>query len=130
MALYQEDIRQFQMAKSAVRSGIEILRQEYGCQLENVKNVYVSGGFGTNLTVEDIIGSGLLPREWEGKITFLGNTSLLGSIKVGIMKYGTKGKESVSFEVKLRRVLEKMKIVSVAKDEEFKRLYIENIDFV
>ena len=130
LALYQEDIRQFQMAKSAVRSGIEILRQEYGCQLEDVKNVYVSGGFGTNLTVEDIIGSGLLPREWEGKITFLGNTSLLGSIKVGIMRYGTKGKESVSFEVKLRRVLEKMKTVSLAKDEEFKRLYIENIDFV
>ena len=46
------------------------------------------------------------------------------------MRYGTKGKESVSFEVKLRRVLEKMKIVSLAKDEEFKRLYIENIDFV
>ena len=130
LALYQEDIRQFQMAKSAVRSGIEILRQEYGCQLENVKNVYVSGGFGTNLAIEDIIGSGLLPREWEGKITFLGNTSLLGSIEVGIMRYGTKGKESVSFEVKLRRVLEKMKTVSLAKDEEFKRLYIENIDFV
>ena len=38
--------------------------------------------------------------------------------------------DSVSFEVKLRRVLEKMKTVSLAKDEEFKRLYIENIDFV
>ena len=65
-----------------------------------------------------------------GKVTVLIFSLRRKKLKIGIMRYGTKGKESVSFEVKLRRVLEKMKTVSVAKDEEFKRLYIENIDFV
>ena len=130
LALYQEDIRQFQMAKSAVRSGIEILRQEYGCHLEDVKKVYVAGGFGTNLTAEDIILSGLLPKEWEWKIVFLGNTSLLGCIKAGIMRFGKKEDEVCGLEVEQRHILESIKTISLANSEEFKRLYIENLDFV
>jgi uncharacterized 2Fe-2S/4Fe-4S cluster protein (DUF4445 family) len=129
ISLYQEDVRQFQMAKSAVRSGIEILRQEYGCQLEDVKKVYVAGGFGTNLTVEDIIYSGLLPEEWKEKIEFLGNTSLLGCIKAGMMRYGTKEEESCCLKEKQKHVLNHVKTISLANNEEFQQIYINNLNF-
>lgn len=129
ITLYQEDIRQFQMAKSAIRSGIEILRQEYGCQLDDIDKVYVAGGFGTNLVEEDIILSELLPREWKGKIEFLGNTSLLGSIKFGMMQYGNKEKEDSCLEVKQRFILDNIKTISLANNEEFQRVYIENLNF-
>ena len=129
ISLYQKDVRQFQMAKSAVRSGIEILRQEYGCQLEDVKKVYVAGGFGTNLTVEDIIYSGLLPEEWKEKIEFLGNTSLLGCIKAGMMRYGTKEEESCCLKEKQKHVLNHVKTISLANNEEFQQIYINNLNF-
>ena len=130
LAIYQKDIRQFQMAKSAVRSGIEILKQKYGCQLEDVKKVYVAGGFGTNLTEEDILLSGLLPKEWEGKIEFLGNTSLLGSIKAGVRRFGNTEDGVCNLEVKQEYILDRIRTISLANDEEFKRLYIENLNFL
>ena len=127
--LYQEDIRQFQMAKSAVRSGIEILKQEYGCRLDDVDKVYVAGGFGTNLVEEDMILSGLLPREWKGKIKFLGNTALLGSIKYGMMRYGNKEEEVGYLEVKQGRILDNIKTISLANNEKFQSIYIKNLNF-
>ena len=129
ISLNQDDIRQFQMAKSAVRSGIELLIQKYGCKLEDVDKVYVAGGFGTNLVEEDMILSGLLPREWKGKIEFLGNAALLGSMKVGMMRFGDKEEESCCLEVKQKLILDNVKTISLANKEEFQQIYIKNLNF-
>lgn len=127
IALYQEDIRQFQMAKSAIRSGIDILLKEYGCQAQDIKKVYIAGGFGTHLVADDVIVCGLLPREWEGKIEFLGNTALKGAIEVGKNNYGNE--KNLSLGKKKRNVLEKSKTVSLATSEEFQQVYIKNMNF-
>ncbi len=129
MTLSQGDIRQFQMAKSAVRSGIEILMREYGCQAEDIQAVYLAGGFGTGLLEEDVIATGILPKEWRGKIQFLGNTSLKGAIEIGKSKYGNT-ESAISEEEKMTDIIEKVSSVSLANKEEFHQIYIENMEFV
>ena len=93
--IYQKDIREFQMAKAAIRAGIEILMEEYGCLAGEIKQVYLAGGFGTNVSAEDVIITGILPEEFRGKIVPIGNGALQGAIKVGLMHREVQNREKI-----------------------------------
>lgn len=77
----QDDIRQVQMAKSAVRAGIEILAREYGVALREIDTFYLAGGFAYGLSIEKACRIGLLPNEVLGRTKILGNSSLGGCAK-------------------------------------------------
>ena len=73
----QKDVREFQLAKGAVRAGLDILTEEMG---ELPKTLYLAGGFGQNIDIESAFRTGLIPRSLKGRIRFAGNTSLGGCI--------------------------------------------------
>jgi len=75
----QKDIREFQLAKGAVRAGCELMMEELGCQPDDVERVLVSGAFGTHLRKESIAHVGLLPEFPIEKIRFIGNGAMQGS---------------------------------------------------
>ncbi|MEE1229270.1 MAG: ASKHA domain-containing protein [Lachnospiraceae bacterium] len=74
------DVRQVQLAKGAVRSGVEALMQSQGVSVEDVDKVMIAGSFGYHLQAKSLINITLLPKEFEGKIDFVGNTSKTGGI--------------------------------------------------
>ena len=74
----QKDIRQVQLAKGAVRAGIELLLRESGCDPESVERVLIAGSFGYHLRAESLLTIGLLPPQFAGKVEFVGNTSKSG----------------------------------------------------
>lgn len=80
-ALYltQKDVREFQMAKAAIRAGIEILMNRYGVACDEIKHVYLAGGLGQHINIESAVCVGLFPEELRDKITAVGNTSLQGA---------------------------------------------------
>ena len=76
--LTQKDVRQVQLAKGAVRAGIEALLLSQNVQAEDVDLVEIAGSFGYHLRARSLINIGLLPREFEGRVSFVGNTSKSG----------------------------------------------------
>ncbi|MCL2493642.1 MAG: ASKHA domain-containing protein [Clostridiales bacterium] len=73
----QKDVREFQLAKGAIRAGIEILMKEMGA----VPDVfYLAGGFGQRIDLESAMRVGLIPESLRGRIRFVGNTSLGGCV--------------------------------------------------
>jgi uncharacterized 2Fe-2S/4Fe-4S cluster protein (DUF4445 family) len=78
----QDDIRDVQLAKGAVRAGVEVLMKEAGVDHEDIGTVYLSGNFGSNLLIEKAASIGLIPPELEKKTKMAGNTSLLGCSKL------------------------------------------------
>jgi uncharacterized 2Fe-2S/4Fe-4S cluster protein (DUF4445 family) len=76
----QDDIRAFQLAKAAVRAGIELLAERFGCALSEIETVYLAGGFGFHLDVESAFFLNLLPDVFRGKLEVVGNSSLNGNI--------------------------------------------------
>jgi Uncharacterized metal-binding protein len=78
----QKDIRELQLAKSAVRAGIEIILQEAGLTMGDVDVVYLAGGFGQKLRLESAVAIGLLPKELADKTRPSGNSSLGGCVKI------------------------------------------------
>ncbi|MQN01795.1 MAG: DUF4445 domain-containing protein [Lachnospiraceae bacterium] len=78
VVITQDDIHELLLAKSAVRSGIEILIRSYGTTPEKI---FLAGGFGSALTIEDAVSIGIFPEELSSHIVAAGNTSLKGAIK-------------------------------------------------
>ena len=76
--LTQKDLRQVQLAKGAIRAGIDILLDERGVTASEVDRVYIAGSFGFHLREDSLLTLGLLPPECAGKVSFLGNTSQSG----------------------------------------------------
>ncbi|MDR3305272.1 MAG: ASKHA domain-containing protein [Clostridiales Family XIII bacterium] len=71
----QKDVREFQLAKGAIRAGIDILIKEMGGPPDVL---YLAGGFGQNISIESALDVGLLPEAVRGRVEFAGNTSLGG----------------------------------------------------
>ncbi len=118
--LFQKDIREVQMAKSAIYTGIELLCQEMGCTLADIQNVYLAGTFGSAANLENAIAIGLLPDAFQGKIKVLGNSSLLGGIK-----YATKAHSALRIE----EFIKKTDVLYLSNTSDFETSYIEHINF-
>jgi uncharacterized 2Fe-2S/4Fe-4S cluster protein (DUF4445 family) len=78
----QKDLREVQLAKSAVRAGIEILTETAGRAPKDIGEVFLAGGFGHRLRPESAEALGLFPAGLAGKVRAVGNTSLGGAALV------------------------------------------------
>jgi uncharacterized 2Fe-2S/4Fe-4S cluster protein (DUF4445 family) len=76
--LTQKDVRQVQLAKGAIRAGIEFLLREAGVEAASLARVLIAGSFGFHLTASSLTTIGLLPPEVAGKVEFVGNTAKSG----------------------------------------------------
>ncbi|MDR2163645.1 MAG: ASKHA domain-containing protein [Clostridiales Family XIII bacterium] len=77
VTLSQRDVREFQLAKSAVRAGIETLIEEMGGRIPD--RFYLAGGLGQHLDANSAFITGLLPETARGRVTPIGNSSLAGA---------------------------------------------------
>ncbi len=82
--LTQEDIRQLQLAKGAIRAGIDLMLKAMGISAEDVSQCLLAGAFGTYLNPQSACRIGLLPPELAGKIRSVGNAALSGAIRIAL----------------------------------------------
>lgn len=134
IALYQQDIREFQMAKSAIRAGIEILMEEFGCKSEEIQHVYLAGGFGVHLAEKDAIITGILPKNFRGKIEVIGNGALKGAVLAGFERgreEQNRFSESVACSVnkRMEEIVNKSCSISLADKSKFQEKYVEYMNF-
>ena len=81
LSLTAQDIREVQLAKSAVCAGIHTLLSEAGLSLDDVARVVVAGGFGAHINPVSACRIGLFPKELLGHIDIVGNASGMGACK-------------------------------------------------
>ena len=81
IAVTQRDVRQFQLAKAAIFSGMKILCKTAGLEIEDVDTAYIAGGLGFFINLENAADVGLISGSLIGKTAVCGNTSLKGAVK-------------------------------------------------
>ncbi|MCX7708558.1 MAG: ASKHA domain-containing protein [Clostridia bacterium] len=101
IVLTQRDVRELQNAKAAVAAGIKILAKEANIKLSDIDRVYLAGGFGSCIDIENALIIGLLPSELKGKIESIGNAAGAGAVEcllsAKILKKAQKIKESIRY---------------------------------
>ena len=75
----QKDVRQLQLAKGAIRAGIEILMGEADITSQNLNNVFLVGGFANYLDKEHACEIGMIPPELSDRINQAGNGAGAGA---------------------------------------------------
>jgi len=79
VVLTEIDIENLIRAKGAVFSGCVTLLTEVGMTMQDVEQIILAGGFGSYVDLEKAMVIGLLPEMDPGRITFVGNGSLMGA---------------------------------------------------
>ena len=82
----QKDLREVQLAKGSIAAGIHTLIKEAGFEMDDIKHVYLAGGFGSYIDKESALAIGLLPPELKGKIESVGNSCGAGVIRCALNK--------------------------------------------
>ena len=116
----QQDIREVQLAKAAIHSGIELLLEHAGISMGEIKKVYLAGGFGVYLDVHIAAGIGLLPSELEKCTKAVGNTSLQGCIAYG---------SSEENRSRTEEMIKKCESINLAEQADFEERYVANMNF-
>ncbi len=75
----KDDIRAIQLAKSAIKSGLETLLKEENLSFEEVESFVIAGGFGKKLDISSAELIGLLPKGSKKKAKVIGNGALAGA---------------------------------------------------
>ena len=116
----QNDIREIQMAKAAIRAGVDILVKKAGIAFDEVDDCYLAGGFGTKIDITKAAGIGLIPKELEVKTIPVGNTVLAGTKEVFL---GRISKEE------LEKIQTMADVINLAEENDFEELYLSYMDF-
>lgn len=95
----QMDVRQVQLAKGAILSGIMALVKQAGITFEDLDKVIVAGQFGAHLPAESLIGIGLLPKCVEDKLNYVGNSSKTGAYMTLLSKKAQQKMEGLAKEI-------------------------------
>ena len=74
-----QDIREVQLAKSAIRAGAETLLQLRGKKAKDITSLVIAGGFGSYLDKRSALHIGLLPQVPIEKIVHVGNAAGAGA---------------------------------------------------
>jgi uncharacterized 2Fe-2S/4Fe-4S cluster protein (DUF4445 family) len=75
----QKDVRELQLAKGAMRCGIEVLLQKNGLVSEQIDQVIIAGAFGTYIDVGSAVTIGMLPAVPQEKVRQVGNAAGMGA---------------------------------------------------
>ena len=81
VTLQPQDVRELQLAKSAVRAGAETLLEKAGLTAADLDGVLLTGGFGAGLDKGNALALGLLPDVPAEKVRALGNCAGAGAVR-------------------------------------------------
>ena len=115
--LSRDDVRQYQLAKSAIYSAILTLMKALGVGFDDISRAYVSGGFSAMINVNSAVGTGLLPKELKHKTVALNNSSLQGTVKFSC--------EGADVSGLARRI----KYIDLSENAFFAERFVDNMNF-
>jgi len=116
----QKDIREFQLAKSAICSGLKVLIKYAGVNLRDIEKVYLAGGLGFYLNIKNAINIGLIPEELENKIVIVGNSAGMGAKSCLL---------SLKKLEECEKIAKETVNIDLSTDENFINEYMNNIYF-
>ena len=116
----QQDMRELQLAKAAIRAGINGLMRRAGFSPDNIDALFLAGGFGNYIDIANAGRIGMLPTELLRKTASLGNTSLTGAYLALI---------STEFEQIIQDVRTRSEHFELNEDDGFMTDFVMNMSF-
>ncbi len=120
IVLTQNDIRQVQLAKGAIASGVAMLQHIAGVPSERLAELMLAGGFGNYVSIRSALRIGLIPPLPEEKIRYVGNAASLGAQLCLV---------SEAERARADRVARSIEHVSLAAHPDFQDIFVDCMNF-
>ncbi|MGU9538734.1 ASKHA domain-containing protein [Clostridium tepidum] len=116
----QNDVRQIQLAKGAISSGVTMLLKEIDANIEDIEEAVIAGAFGYHINPESIKILGIIPKGFKGKITFVGNSSIEGA------RLSLLNKDISQAMINIRK---NIRVVELSTREDFQNYFVKALAF-
>ena len=120
VTLTQKDIREVQLAKAAIRAGIELLAEKLGVQVDDIQTVYLAGAFGNYLNPDSACRIGMIPPVLRNRIQPIGNAAGEGA------KLCALNREEFLYS---QRLAENTEFLELASLPQFQDCYVDALEF-
>ena len=120
VVLTQKDVREVQLAKAAIRAGIELMAKQFGVTPDDIQTVYLAGAFGNYLSPASACRIGMIPPCLLSKITPVGNAAGSG-VKMAAA--------SEAAMVRAERLAAETEFLELASLPEFQDEYVDRMAF-
>jgi len=120
IVLTQDDVRQVQLAKGAIASGVMMLQHVAGVPAEAVSELMLAGGFGNYVSVESALRIGLIPPLPRERIRYVGNAASLGAQLCLVSETERAHAEAVAARIEH---------VSLAAHPDFEGIFVDCMNF-
>jgi uncharacterized 2Fe-2S/4Fe-4S cluster protein (DUF4445 family) len=120
IVLTQDDVRQVQLAKGAIASGVTMLQHVAGVPDDAVAELMLAGGFGNYLSIDSAIRIGLIPPLRRERIRYVGNAASLGA-QLCVL--------SETERARAETVAARIEHVSLAAHPDFEEIFVNCMNF-
>jgi len=120
VVLTQKDVREVQLAKAAIRAGIELLTEKMGAHVGDIQTVYLAGAFGNYLNPASACRIGMIPPVLLNRIVPIGNAAGEGA------KLCALSREEYLYSQKLAKETEFLELASLPN---FQDCYVDALEF-
>jgi uncharacterized 2Fe-2S/4Fe-4S cluster protein (DUF4445 family) len=110
------DVRELQLAKAAIRTGIQVLLEASGCAEGDIKQVIIAGAFGTYIDVASAVTIGMLPPLPLSCFHQVGNAAGMGA-KLALI--------SLAKRAEAQAIASKVKYIELASIPNFGQTFIQ-----
>ena len=118
--LTQKDVREVQLAKAAIRAGIELMCKRMGVRVEDIRQVLLAGAFGNYLDPNSACAIGMIPPVLRDRILPIGNAAGEGA-KIAVLNAG-------EYECS-KRLARETEFLELASMPEFNDCYVDCLCF-
>lgn len=120
IGITDKDVRAIQLAKSAICAGLVTLIKDSKLSFDDIDTLYIAGGFGSYLNLENAGKIGLIPKELVPKVTLLGNAALTGAQMILLNKNVIEN---------IRTYTQNVNLLDLATSQTFMSAYMDNMFF-
>ena len=120
VTLTQGDIRQLQLAKSAIYSGIVLLQRVMEIDDADLAELMLCGGFGNYINIESAVAIRLLPKLPLDRISYVGNAAHLGA-QMALL--------SERERTRAEELAQRIEHVALAARPDFQDIFVDGMSF-
>lgn len=118
--LTQKDIREVQLAKAAIRAGIELLAEKLGVDISDIQRVCLAGAFGNYMNPVSACRIGMIPPVLQDRIVPIGNAAGEGA------KLCALSRTEFAYSQKIAKETEFLELASLPN---FQDCYVDALEF-
>lgn len=120
LVVTRKDVNEIQLAKSAIRVGVEILLQNSSLSYEDIDEFIVAGAFGTYLSIHSAIRTGMFPPLPNERFRQVGNAAGAGAKQMLV---------SLEKRKTAQEITDRIEYLELTTHPAFTQLYVKHLQF-